>query len=649
MCGVVGFFQPGTTSSEETKNDLLQMTEQLSSRGPDGAGVWIDAAGGVALGHRRLSILDLSEAGHQPMLSADGLLVLAFNGEIYNHEVLRAELRNQGHSVIWRGHSDTETLLAGFEVWGIEATLSRCQGMYAFAVWNKSSRTLTLARDRIGEKPLYYGWQGKTFLFGSELKALKVHPAFNASIDRDAVVSLMRYNAIPAPYSIYQGISKLSPGTVLSVSDVSRNLEPTSYWDAYSVVSHGIANPFYGSQQDAANQLEVLLKNAIGQQMVADVPLGAFLSGGVDSSTVVALMQAQSSRPVRTFTIGFHEQGYNEANHAGAVARHLGTDHTELYVSAQQAMDVIPKLPTMYCEPFSDSSQIPTFLLSQLARRQVTVSLSGDGGDELFGGYSRYLFGDQLWRRLSYLPQGLRSGISKSLLALPVENWNAVLQRFSALLPASLKGSSPGDRLHKGASVMTLRSPAEIYAALVSHWDPAEQLVINANEPSTVLTDTTRQPLTDNAIHQMMAIDLVSYLPDDVLVKVDRAAMSVSLETRVPLLDHRIVEFAWSLPLDYKIRNGIGKLPLRHVLDKYVPRNLVDRPKMGFGVPIDSWLRGPLRGWAEELLDEARLKREGFFNPAPIRRKWMEHLSGKKNWQYLLWDVLMFQAWLEAQ
>ena len=649
MCGVVGFFQPGVPPPEDATQHLLRMTDQLARRGPDGAGVWVDAVAGVALGHRRLAIIDLSDAGHQPMLSADGQQVLAFNGEIYNHEALRAELRLQGHSVAWRGHSDTETLLAGFETWGIEATLVRCQGMFAFAVWNKSSRTLTLGRDRMGEKPLYYGWQGNTFLFGSELKALKVHPAFNASINRDAVISLMRHNAIPAPHSIYQGVFKLLPGTVLTVSDANRNSEPVAYWNASAVVANGIAHPFNGSPQDAANQLEVLLRSAIGQQMVSDVPLGAFLSGGVDSSAVVALMQAQSSLPVRTFTIGFHEQGYDEADHARAVARHLGTDHTELYVSAQQAMDVIPKLPTMYCEPFSDSSQIPTFLVSKLARKQVTVSLSGDGGDELFGGYSRYQLGDQLWRRLSYLPPALRSWVSQYLLSVPVSRWNAVLKRVSPLLPSGLRSGSPGDRLHKGASVMALRSSSELYAALVSHWDPAEQLVIDASEPPTVLTDTSRQPQTDNAIHQMMAIDLVSYLPDDILTKVDRAAMFVSLETRVPLLDHRIVEFAWSLPLSYKIRNGIGKWPLREVLHKYVPRGLIDRPKMGFGVPIDSWLRGPLRPWAEELLDEARLKREGFFNPVPIRRKWAEHLSGQRNWQYHLWDVLMFQAWLEAQ
>ena len=648
MCGLAGYLG-NAVSGEAGQRALLSMTAALMHRGPDSDGYWCDENAGIALGHRRLAVVDLTEAGHQPMLSTSSRYAIVFNGEIYNHGVLRKELEQTGMAQLWRGHSDTETLLAAFEAWGIEATLVRCQGMFAFAAWDTSNRTLTLGRDRVGEKPLYYGWQGNTFLFGSELKALKAHPAFTASIDRNAVVSLMRYSAIPAPHSIYKGIFKLPPGTLLTVSAANDNAEPIPYWSAHSVVLEGIANPFRGSAQDAVNQLDALLKNAIGQQMVADVPLGAFLSGGVDSSTVVALMQTQSSRPVRTFTIGFHEQGYDEAIHAKAVARHLGTDHTELYVSAEQARDVIPQLPSVYCEPFSDSSQIPTFLVSQLARQQVTVSLSGDGGDELFGGYTRYLLGDRLWRNLSYLPQSLRSGISKCLLSVPVSRWNAILQNFSPLLPASLRSGSPGDRLHKGAAVMALRSPGELYAALVSHWDPAEQLVIDASEPSTVLTDSSRQPQTDNAIHQMMAMDLVSYLPDDILTKVDRAAMSVSLETRVPLLDHRVAEFAWSLPLDYKIRDGVGKWPLREVLYKYVPRELIDRPKMGFGVPIGSWLRGPLRPWAEELLDESRLKREGFFNTVPIRRKWAEHLSGQRNWEYHLWDVLMFQAWLEAQ
>jgi asparagine synthase (glutamine-hydrolysing) len=648
MCGVAGFWRSAGGDVEAT-GILSAMTAAIAHRGPNSEGHWLDSNSGIALGHRRLAVVDLSAAGHQPMCSDSGRFVLVYNGEIYNHGMLRKELERADSSLQWRGHSDTEVLLTGFEVWGIEATLSKCEGMFAFAMWDKSSHTLILGRDRLGEKPLYYGWQGDVFLFGSELKALKAHPAFRSDIDRKAVVGLMRFSAIPAPYSIYQGISKLPPGTVLRVSVDQRDAQPIPYWSANAIVAQGIAHPFVGSPQDAVAALDTLLTQTIGQQMLADVPLGAFLSGGVDSSVVVVLMQAQSMRPVRTFTIGFHEQAYDEAIHAKAVARHLGTEHSELYVSAQQALDVIPRLPAMFCEPFSDSSQIPTFLVSQLARQHVTVSLSGDGGDELFGGYSRYLLGNQWWHKLSYLPQGLRSGISRCLLSVPVHRWNAILQRMSPFLPSGLRSGAPGDRLHKGASVMAMRSLPELYAALVSHWETSEQLVLDASEPSTVLTDTSRQPKTDHAIHQMMAMDLVSYLPDDILTKVDRAAMAVSLESRVPLLDHRIVEFAWSLPLDYKVRGGVGKWPLREILYKHVPQALVDRPKMGFGVPIDSWLRGDLRPWAEELLSETRLKREGFFNPAPIRRKWAEHLSGQRNWQYHLWDVLMFQAWLEAQ
>lgn len=644
MCGLAGYLGGGAG-----RQALYAMTTSVIHRGPDSEGHWWDEDASVALGHRRLAVVDVSEAGFQPMLSVEGRYVIVFNGEIYNHLDIRKEMERAALAPPWRGHSDTETLLAGFEVWGIPATLTRCQGMFAFAVWDKTSRTLTLGRDRLGEKPLYYGWQDNTFLFGSEIKALKAHPAFKASIDRNAVSCLMRFNAIPAPYSVYQGIFKLSPGTLLEVSATNRHSAPVSFWSANAVVLRGIQNPFRGSAKDAAFHLESLLTGSIGQQMIADVPLGAFLSGGVDSSTVVALMQAQSSRPVRTFTIGFHEQGYDEAIHAKAISRHLGTEHTELYVSAQQAMDVIPQLPAMYCEPFSDSSQIPTFLVSQLARQQVTVSLSGDGGDELFGGYSRYGLGDRLWRKLSHVPQGMRCWIAHCLLSVPAHHWDAILRKMSPFLPSVLRGGSPGDRMHKGAAVMGLGSPAELYAALVSHWSPAEQLVLGATELPTVLNDSNKQPRTDNTIHQMMAMDMVTYLPDDVLTKVDRAAMAVSLETRVPFLDHRIVEFAWSLPLNYKIRDGVGKWPLREVLHKYVPRELIDRPKMGFGVPIGSWLRGPLRAWAEDLLDETRLQREGFFNPVPIRRKWAEHLSGERNWQYHLWDVLMFQAWLEAQ
>ena len=628
---------------------VQEMAAAIAHRGPNDAGVWVDTDARIALGHRRLSIVDLSPAGHQPMLSGSGRYVIAFNGEIYNHLDCRASL---AMTTTWRGHSDTETLLAGFDAWGIQATVERCIGMFAFAVWDRQTRTLTLGRDRLGEKPLYYGWQGQgqhaVFLFGSELKALKAHPAFAAGIDRNALCLLMRHNYIPAPYSIYQGIAKLAPGCLLSVSLAQREPKLTRYWSAANVAVTGCAKPFTGTPGQAVDALEVLLKSAVHQQMMADVPLGAFLSGGVDSSTVVALMQAQSKQRVKTFTIGFNEAGYNEAVHAKAVAAHLGTEHTELYVSAQQALEVIPRLPTLYCEPFSDSSQIPTFLVAQLARQQVTVSLSGDGGDELFCGYNRYLLANRLWQKISLLPPVARRWAARGLTALSPARWNALLGPVQGLLPGVLRQANPGDKLHKAAGVLASSSVDALYLGLVSHWDDPASVVMGGQEPPTLLSGNTPQLTGLDEIERMMALDALSYLPDDILVKVDRAAMGVSLESRVPLLDHRVVEFAWSLPQAMKLRDGVGKWALRQVLYRHVPKALIERPKMGFGVPIDDWLRGPLRDWAEALLDESRLRREGFFHPAPIRRKWAEHLSGARNWQYHLWDVLMFQAWLEA-
>ncbi|MDP2830253.1 MAG: asparagine synthase (glutamine-hydrolyzing) [Sulfuricellaceae bacterium] len=646
MCGITGFLNQ--TEVDQSSVIANRMADAIAHRGPDDAGIWVDAAAGIGLAHRRLSILDLSPAGHQPMISACGRYVIVFNGEIYNHLALRAALVTQ----VWRGHSDTETLLAAIAAWGIEAALTQCVGMFAFALWDRHERSLTLARDRLGEKPLYYGWVNGTFLFASELKALRIWPGFAADIDRDALALYMRHNYVPAPWSIYRGIWKLPPGTFLRVNAGDRALgrgEPLPYWSARAVAEAGLAHPFAGDEREAALELERMLSQAIAGQRLADVPLGAFLSGGIDSSVVVALMQAQSRRPVKTFTIGFHESGYNEAPHARAVAAHLGTDHTELYVTSRQAMDVIPLLPTLYDEPFADSSQIPTFLVSQLARRHVAVSLSGDGGDELFGGYNRYFWAMQLWRRLSRMPLPLRRGLACALVALPPVAWNHLFRMAGPLLPGRLRHANPGDKLHKLATLFAARQPEAIYQRLVSHWDDPAGVVLGAGEPATVVTDPARWLACDDFAQRMMYLDLVSYLPDDILVKVDRAAMGVSLETRVPLLDHRLVEFAWRLPLDMKIREGQGKWLLRQVLYRHVPKHLIERPKMGFGVPIDVWLRGPLRDWAEALLDESRLRREGYFDPVPIRNKWAEHLSGRRNWAYHLWDVLMFQAWLEAQ
>lgn len=626
----------------------MSMGQAIIHRGPDDGGQWWDADAGIGLSHRRLSIVDLSPAGHQPMVSACGRFVIAFNGEIYNHLKLRKELVAffQGKNCLaWRGHSDTETLLAAIATWGVEAALKKCVGMFAFALWDRENRCLILARDRLGEKPLYYGWQGDSFLFGSELKALKVHPAFQAEVNRDALALLMRHNYIPTPYCIWQGINKLQPGCFLTLARGQRDQVITQYWSGKSIVEAGVASQFKGGADEAVNVLESLLLDAVGQQMMADVPLGAFLSGGVDSSAIVALMQVQSSRPVRTFTIGFNEAQYNEAEHAKAVARHLHTDHTELYVTAEDAMNVIPKLPMLYDEPFSDSSQIPTFLVSQMACQHVTVSLSGDGGDELFCGYNRYLLGNRLWGKLSRLPVSLRHVMAGGLTRLSPSTWN----RLTSPIGRYLGSVNLGDKIHKGAEVLDSRSIDELYLQLVSHWSNPTNLVLGANEPFTLLTDVTQQPVTSCDIDRMMALDMLSYLPDDILVKVDRAGMGVSLETRVPFLDHRVVEFAWQLPMQYKLREGVGKWALRQVLYKHVPQALIDRPKMGFGVPIDVWLRGPLQSWAENLLNESRLQHEGFFNPLLVKEKWLEHLSGKRNWQYYLWDVLMFQAWLESE
>ena len=647
MCGLVGFLG-GVAGVDGDEALLRRMSDTLIHRGPDDGGTWFDSEQRIGFGHRRLAIVDLSPAGHQPMVSGGERYVTAFNGEIYNHLDIRRELEERGQAPTWRGHSDTETLLAGIEAWGVEAALKKSIGMFAIALWDKQTHMLTLARDRMGEKPLYYGWQGsgneRVFLFGSELNALKAHPAFAAHIDRGALCLLLRHNYIPAPYSIYQGIAKLEPGCLLSLSLEQPEPKIWKYWDAIEAARAGVAQPFAGTADQAVDALEVLAKDAIRRQMMSDVPLGAFLSGGIDSSTVVALMQAQSSRPVKTFTIGFSEEGYNEAVHAKAVARHLGTEHTELYVTPQQAMEVIPRLPSLYCEPFADSSQIPTFLVSQLAKQHVTVSLSGDAGDELFCGYNRYQITEQSWRKLALVPAPLRALAAKGITALSPTAWDSL----AGIIPGAGRYAALGDKLHKGAGVLASATVDELYLGMVSHQRNPVDWVIGGEEPSTHLTGLRPELGGLNVVERMMALDAISYLPDDILVKVDRAGMAVSLESRVPFLDHRVVEFAWSLPLSYKLREGQTKWPLRQVLYRHVPRALIDRPKMGFGVPLHDWLRGPLREWAEELLDEARLARDGYFHPAPIRQIWAEHLSGRRNWMAQLWNVLMFQAWLEA-
>lgn len=653
MCGLVGFLGAGVGAGSDEAL-LRRMADTLIHRGPDDGGVWSDSAQRVGLGHRRLAIVDLSPAGHQPMVSASGRYVIAFNGEIYNHLDLRKAVEqippippfSKGGILEWRGHSDTETLLAGFAAWGIEATLKKTVGMFAIALWDRAERRLTLARDRLGEKPLFYGWVRGAFVFGSELKALRAYPGFDNPVSRDALALYLQHCVVPAPYSIYQDIFKLEPGCVLSVSATGlagKTVQIEPYWRFTDAVRQGLAAPIQ-SETEAVAALESALREAVALQAVADVPLGAFLSGGVDSSTIVALMQAQSSRPVQTFTVGFDETGFDESPHALAVARHLGTEHHALRVTAADALAVIPLLPAMYDEPFADRSQIPTHLVSKAARSRVTVALSGDAGDELFGGYNRYFWGRRVWNHLGWMPSVLRQGLGAGIQQIPVAAWDAL----GRALPGAYGVARLSDKVHKLAHrLKTVQSLDDLYRSLVTEWPQGTELVRGAGCLPTKLDNASLTTGVPEAEHRMMLWDTLTYLSDDILTKVDRAAMSVSLETRVPFLEHRVVELAWRLPLHMKIRGGQGKWALRQVLYKYVPRELIERPKAGFGIPVGQWLRGPLREWAEELLDEARLQREGYFNPAPIRQAWQEHLSGRHDWTARLWCVLMFQAWRE--
>jgi asparagine synthase (glutamine-hydrolysing) len=653
MCGFTGFLWPRhVLGAGGLAATVERMAQRLAHRGPDDAGSWVDEQLGLALGHRRLAILELSPAGRQPMASACARFVLAYNGEIYNHLEMRAELAAVGWNSAWRGHSDTETLLAAISHWGLQDALARAVGMFAFALWDREQRRLHLVRDRLGEKPLYYGWQGGAFLFGSELKALAAHPAWVGDVDREALSLFLRHNQVPGPFSIYQGIAKLPPGCLLSLDceaggPPGRLPAPLAYWTAQAAAENGHAQPFAGDKSEAADELERLLRRSVRGQMLADVPLGAFLSGGIDSSTVVALMQAQSERPVRTYTIGFHEPGYDEAEHARAVAKRLGTEHTEWYVTAREAMDVIPALPRVYDEPFSDSSQIPTLLISRLTRAQVTVALSGDGGDELFGGYERYFWGLSLWSRCAAIPRFARLGLGHAAKAFPQSSWDRAYALMEPLLPKSKRFARPGYKIHRAADLALAASPAQLYRELISHWKDPASLVLGGREPAPALAALDEAARRWGMADMMMLQDTQGYLPDDILVKVDRAAMSAGLETRAPFLDHRLLEFAWRLPLSMKLGGGVGKRILRQVLYRHLPQELMERPKMGFGVPLGAWLRGPLRDWAEHLLDPVRLAQQGYLRPEPIRALWTAHLRGQAEAHYYLWDVLMFQAWLE--
>lgn len=637
MCGIAGLL--GAPAGMDLDGVARRMAAELVHRGPDDEGVWVDLAGGLALAHRRLAIIDVSPQGHQPMHSSSGRYVIAYNGEIYNFEDLRRELQTTGRAPAWRGHSDTEVLLAGIEAWGIKEALKRTVGMFAIALWDRAERTLTLARDRVGEKPLYYGLLGSTFYFASELKAIRAICACDLSVDRQALSEFMRFGYVPAPRCIYRSLNKLAPGHFVQVAPGGAIGEQTAYWRLDSDDQPLLAARLAGlDDQTLVDQLHEQLRAAIGLQMVSDVPLGAFLSGGVDSSTVVALMQGQSSRRVKTYTIGFHERSFDEAPYARAVAAHLGTDHTELYVSSSEAAAVIPDLPRIYDEPFADSSQIPTTLVSRLTRKYVTVSLSGDGGDELFAGYPRYGISADLWRRIGRIPMSLRATVAAVLASATPQGWDRLL----AALPLAHRQRINGRRVHRMAQLLGTRSLAAMYVQLMSQWQPEDRLVLGADVPND---SALAWSLDGTSIAQMRRWDLGQYLPDDLLVKVDRAAMSASLESRAPLLDHRIVEMAFALPERVLVRDGQGKWILRRVLDRYVPRELIDRPKAGFMIPLAQWLRGALRSWAEDLLDPAGMRSAGELDSASVSRLWEQHQSGRFDRSAHLWNVIMYQAW----
>ncbi len=651
MCGITGFLDTSRDrSNSELEARVTRMSDRIVHRGPDSSGTWVDESNGIALGFRRLAIVDLTPTGRQPMISSSGRFIMVFNGEVYNYNELREELTKSG--ITFRGTSDSEVMVEAIDAWGLLSAVKRFNGQFAFALWDRRDRFLHLVRDRVGVKPLYYGWTGKSLLFGSELKCLRAYPEFVGEIDRNALALFTRHNYIPAPFSIFEDVHKQMPGTILSfpVDQPGYIPEPEVFWSARSAVESGLSDPFIGSFEEAKNQLDNLLRESVRLRMMADVPLGAFLSGGVDSSAIVALMQAESNIPVKTFTIGFWEDEYNEAGYARKVAQHLKTEHTDLIVTPEEARAVIPKLPVMYDEPFSDSSQIPTYLVSQLTRNYVTVSLSGDGGDELFAGYNRYFWGNDIWSRIGWMGTGLRRTLGGSMGLLSPATWDNIFRTLKPVIPSSLRVPQAGEKMKKVADVISVDSPQSLYYRLVSHWKKPDELVIGGQEPKTPLTDSSRWPSIPDFTRWMMYMDLITYLPDDILAKVDRASMAVSLEARVPYLDdHRVIEFAWRLPLDMKINNGQGKYILRQVLYDYVPKELIERPKMGFGIPIDSWLRGPLRDWAEDLLDPSRMRDEGFFNPEPVQTMWRDHQSGTHDNQYYLWDILVFQEWLRAQ
>lgn len=650
MCGIVGILDPsGSRNPTETEEIVSRMAGALRHRGPDDSGLWSDRACGVFLGHRRLAVVDLSPAGRQPMESSCRRYVLTTNGEIYNFRELTTELKAAGQN--FRGHSDTEVMIEAFSLWGIERAMEKLHGMFAFALWDRQDHRLHLGRDRIGEKPLYYGWIKERFVFASELKAFQRHPDFAGEINREVLPLLLNHGYIPAPHSIYKGIAKLPPATILSVSlgNTGNRPLPRAYWALKMAAGRDVPMASVKDEQALIDEFHALLKEAVKSRMEADVPLGAFLSGGMDSSTIVALMQAGSGRRVRTFTVGFREAACNEAPFAAAVAAHLGTEHAEIEVTSAEALAVIPQLPTLYDEPFADPSQIPTFLMSRFARGQVTVCLSGDGGDELFGGYLRYQAAGRIWNRLGWIPSPMRGLFGKVLSGAPLETLDRLLADSVPTTDNRDQRLPLGAKLRRLATYLGCETADRVYQAVLSNCDHPRAMALEAPEAASFFSDPAQWASTPDFLQRMMYFDAMTYLPDDILVKLDRASMAVSLEARVPLLDHRVVEFAWRLPSSLRLQNGKGKRILREVLRKHLPERLIDRPKMGFGIPLDDWLRGPLRDWTESILDEKRLRREGFLNHALVREKWDEHLSGRRSHGAFLWSVLMFGAWIERK
>lgn len=660
MCGLSGILRaPNGCTRPDLQQTLRDMTQRLQTRGPDAEGLWVED--GIALGHRRLSILDLSETGAQPMQSFNKRFTIAYNGEVYNHLDIREALESDAAAPEWAGHSDTETLLAGISHWGLDETLKRAKGMFALALWDRTEKRLSLALDRMGEKPLYWGWAGADLVFASELKAIRAHPDCPRDICREALAQYLRFLYVPKPRTIHTGLFKLEPGTILSVEQVVPFSPPDTplrpgdhygslsirrYWSLNAEIENGSRKKI-GDDANAIAELEKTLGGVVARQMLSDVPLGAFLSGGVDSSTIVALMQAQSTNAVKTFTIGFEQPDYDESSHAAAVAAHLGTDHTRLMVTDKQVQDVIPNLPEIYDEPFADSSQIPTHLVCRAARDHVTVALSGDAGDELFGGYNRYLHGPALWNRLSKLPAPLRRAAGQAACSLPEAAWDTFGAVYNKLKPGSGGVANLGTKAHRfGERLHNTHSLEDLYLNAASTWlDPESLLLFTATEPAFALSEPLPLHVPSEPAAWMMAQDMRSYLPGDILCKVDRAAMSVSLETRAPFLDPDVIALSLRLPMKMKIRGAQGKWALRQVLYKYVPQDIIERPKAGFAVPIGQWLRGPLRDWAEEMLSEKRIVRDGFFDPKIVRQTWGEHLSGRTDRMPQLWAILMFQAW----